>query len=85
VIPTVRLVRRQERVDDDFGEDETPGFSTVDFRAGVRFLERYEIGLSISNLLDKNYNEHLTREDPFMGAEVPEPGRVVSMSLRAEF
>ena len=85
VIPTVRLVRRQERVDDDFGEDQTPGFSTVDFRAGVRFLERYEIGLSISNLLDKNYNEHLTRENPFTGAEVPEPGRVVSMSLRAEF
>jgi len=41
--------------------------------------------LNVTNLLDKNYHEHLTREIPFTGAEVPEPGRTISVALRVTF
>ena len=83
--PSVRLVQSQHRIDTAFGENTTPGFVTVDVGAGLRFLNRYEFIVKVANLLDKNYVDHLTRENPFTGREVPEPGRIVGLSLRATF
>lgn len=83
--PMVHLVQSQRRIDKGFGEDATAGFVTVDLKAGLRIKAGYEFTLNVSNLLDKNYVEHLTRENPFNGQEIPEPGRVVSLSLRATF
>ncbi len=85
VNPTVRLVSGQRRVDKEFGEDASPGFVTADLYAGFRVGESYEFRFGLSNLFDKNYHEHLTREDPFSGVEVPEPGRVTQVGVRATF
>ena len=83
--PMLRLVQSQHRIDSAFGEDTTKGFVTVDLSAGWRFLDRYELTIYVANLLDKNYHEHLTRESPFTGREVFEPGRVVTVGLRTTF
>ena len=82
IMPRVRMVARQGRIDPDFGEDESPGFVTVDCFSGLRLFDRYELDLNLSNLFDTNYHEHMTRENPFTGAEVPEPGRMVYVALR---
>jgi len=81
-MPRVRLANRQNRVDNDFGENTSPAFATVDFLGGVRVYRRYELTLNVMNILDRNYRQHLTRENPFTGAEVPEPGRLVNLALQ---
>ncbi len=83
--PTLRLVQSQHRIDTAFGEDATQGHVTVDIGAGWRFLGRHELMVRVENLFDKNYHEHITRENPFTGREVFEPGRVVTVGLRITF
>lgn len=83
--PVLRLAQSQHRVDTAFGEDTTRGHVTVDIGAGWRLFGRHELMLHIENLFDKNYNEHITRENPFTGREVFEPGRVVTVGLRTTF
>ena len=83
--PVLRLAQSQHRVDTAFGEDTTQGHVTVDIGAGWRLFGRHELMLHIENLFDKNYNEHITRENPFTGREVFEPGRVVTIGLRTTF
>jgi len=83
--PTVRLVQSQHRIDSAFGENTTPGFVTADLSAGWRFLDRHELTINVFNLFDKNYYEHMTRENPFSGREVFEPGRVVTVGIRIGF
>ncbi|MCE2487259.1 MAG: TonB-dependent receptor [Desulfurellaceae bacterium] len=83
--PTVRLVQSQHRIDSAFGENTTPGFVTADLSAGWRFLGRHELTINVVNLFDKNYHEHMTRENPFSEREVFEPGRVVTVGLRIRF
>lgn len=83
--PTVRLVQSQHRIDPAFGENTTPGFVTADLGAGWRFLGRHELTINVANLFDKNYYEHMTRENPFSGREVFEPGRVVTVGIRIGF
>ena len=83
--PMLRLAQSQHRIDTAFGEDATQGHVTVDIGAGWRLFGRHELMLHVENLFDKNYNEHLTRENPFTGREVFEPGRVVTVGLRTTF
>ena len=83
--PTLRLVQSQHRIDTAFGENVTDSFATVDLAAGWRFLGRHELTVSVENLFDKHYHEHVTREDPFDGREIFEPGRVVTVGWRATF
>ncbi len=83
--PMLRLVQSQHRIDTAFGEDATQGHVTVDIGAGWRLFGRHELMVQVENLFDKNYNEHITRENPFTGREVFEPGRVVTIGLRTTF
>ncbi len=83
--PMLRLVQSQHRIDTAFGEDATQGHVTVDIGAGWRLFGRHELVVQVENLFDKNYNEHITRENPFTGREVFEPGRVVTVGLRTTF
>ena len=83
--PMLRLVQSQRRIDTAFGEDATQGHVTVDVGAGWRLFGRHELMVQVENLFDKNYNEHITRENPFTGREVFEPGRVVTIGLRTTF
>lgn len=83
--PMLRLAQSQHRIDTAFGEDATQGHVTVDIGAGWRLFGQHELMLQVENLFDKNYNEHITRENPFTGREVFEPGRVVTVGLRTTF
>ena len=57
----LRLVATQDRISSNFGETETAGFETVDFRVGFNPLEKLSLGFSALNLFDVNYYEHLNR------------------------
>lgn len=83
--PTLRLVQSQHRIDTAFGENVTDGFATMDLAAGWRFFDRHELTVLVENLFDKHYHEHVTRENPFDGREVAEPGRVVTVGWRTTF
>jgi len=67
---------RQDRVDSSLNEEETPGWMTTDFRAGLKYgVLSFYVG--VENLLDKHYFSHLSYlRDPFAsGVKVPETGR----------
>ncbi len=61
-----RLVDKQDRVGEELtanNEDTTPGFGTVDMAVGYTFAgwsNEHSLRLTLSNLLDKGYHEHLT-------------------------
>jgi len=86
-----RFVNEQTRVDEDFPEDETPGFSVWHLRGGVKLTGWLELRAGIENLFDAEYHEHLTREAMMPvgglmpGDEIPAPGRGTYLSLRGTF
>ncbi len=95
----VRAVARQDRTADVFSlgtERETPGFATADAAVGYRFgaaggLRENELTLSVTNLFDKDYREHVngmiaSRIDTANGAQdIKAPGRSVNLTWYAEF
>ncbi|MEF8817742.1 MAG: TonB-dependent receptor [Salinibacter sp.] len=81
----VELVAEQDRVATTRGETGTDGFTTVDLRAGATLLERVRLDVSVENLFDAAYVNHLNAKNPFSGDSLPEPGRVVSTTLRVQF
>lgn len=81
----VDLVAAQDRVAGARGETSTDGYATVDLRAGADLLGRLRLDVSVENLLDAAYVNHLNAKNPFSGAPLPEPGRVVSTTLRVQF
>jgi len=54
-----RLVAKQSRISASFMEEETPGFGTLDLRAGVTPFPDFSIGFAVLNIFDKAYYEHL--------------------------
>jgi iron complex outermembrane receptor protein len=77
---------RQDRVDTDLGEKETPGYGIANVRAGTRF-GWLQLTVAIYNVFDRQYVEHLSyQRDPFRsGARVPEPGRSMAITTSASF
>jgi iron complex outermembrane recepter protein len=86
-----RFVTRQEDVDSEFPEDETPGFAVFHLYTGFKPMKSLRIQLGIDNLFDKEYHEHLTREAIFTttnlldGDEVSAPGISFFATARYEF
>jgi iron complex outermembrane receptor protein len=80
----VRMVAEQNRVSAQFGENTTPGFTTVDLRAGVEPIEGLSLGLGVLNIFDVNYFEHLNRTFRNMPEQslIFEPGRNVTVFLK---
>jgi hemoglobin/transferrin/lactoferrin receptor protein len=95
----VRAVAKQDRTADIFSggnERETPGFATADAAVGYRFgpsagFREHELTLSLTNLLDKDYREHVnemtsSRIDPPNGVQdLKAPGRSIGLTWYAEF
>ncbi len=82
-----RFVAMQDRVALSFDESTTPGFATLDFRAGVQPLPDLSVGASVLNMLDQQYREHLNRvyrNAPEQGV-IFEPGINVAFFVRYEF
>jgi iron complex outermembrane receptor protein len=86
----VRFAARQGLVDDRFPEDATDAWAALRVELGARFYRKITLRVSLENLLDADYNEHLTRESLLAngalrpGDEVPAPGRGVLLSLMGE-
>ena len=81
----LRLVAAQDRVAATRGETPTDGYATVDLRTGVQVGRRVEVSAGVDNLFDVSYTNHLNARNPFSGARVPEPGRVVTTNLTVQF
>jgi iron complex outermembrane receptor protein len=77
---------RQDEVDADLGEEETPGYATANLSLGLR-RGRLRATAGVYNLFDRYYVEHLSYwRDPFSsGIRVPEPGRNVFANVAVRF
>lgn len=72
-----RGVARQDRAATSRGEAATAGYDLFDVRGGVDLTRRTRVRMGIENLTDEAYVNHLNATNPFGGARIPEPGRVV--------
>jgi iron complex outermembrane receptor protein len=77
---------RQDHVDTDLREEETPGYAIANFRVGARH-DRFSLTLGVDNVFDELYIEHLSyQRDPFRsGARVPDPGRNLFVNVGFRF
>lgn len=76
-----RMVAEQNRVSIQFGENATPGFTTVDLRAGMQPFNGLSIGVGVLNIFDVTYFEHLNRTFRNMPQQsvIFEPGRNITL------
>lgn len=76
-----RWVAEQNRISQDFGELATPGFTVLNFRAGMQFGKFVEVAASVENLLNEAYYEHLTRKRQTDRTPIYEPGRNFGLAV----
>lgn len=74
---SARIMGRYDRPPSGLEEDETPGFTVYDLRAGYDFESGLSLMASLENLTDKVYAE------PFNNR--PEPGRSLRLGVRYRF
>ncbi|MBN1675149.1 MAG: TonB-dependent receptor [Kiritimatiellae bacterium] len=77
-----RLAAEQDRMPDGFSS--TPGWCTVDLRAGYRFAKgrrTHNLQVGVCNLFDATYRNHLTT---YRGALFNEPGRAFVVAYTAQ-
>jgi iron complex outermembrane receptor protein len=82
---SVHLTAEQDRVASTRGEAATDGYTTVDLQVGAQVLRRVELTAGVENLFDVTYTNHLNAKNPFSGAQLPEPGRVLTTNLTVQF
>lgn len=81
----------QSRADEQFGENDSPGYAVFDLGGGWQINERLKLTCKVANLLDRTYHHHLTREalaavgDLAVGDEIAEPGIGAVVTLAARF
>jgi len=86
-----RFVAEQDRVDERFPEDRTPGHAVFHLRAGLGVGENVRLELGVENLLDREYHDHLTPPvvvgagDLEPGDDVPAPGRTFLLRVEVDF
>jgi iron complex outermembrane receptor protein len=81
-------VAKQDRVATSRNEGVTPGYQTVDVRAGVGLTNGITIRGGVLNVFDKYYYDHLNARNPFALPDrlpVPEPGRIFFLDLAVAF
>jgi iron complex outermembrane recepter protein len=81
----LRAVARQERVSDTRGEIVTPGYSTLEVSGGLPLTDQVRLRMGVSNVFDREVTHHLNARNPFSGATIPEPGRVLFVRLTSQF
>ena len=83
----LRAATRQQNVDAQFPETETPGFQVVDLRGGLQLAAGFRLEAGIENLFDQDYTEHLNRTAALpvgglaRGEKIPMPGRFFYASI----
>ncbi|WP_372746157.1 TonB-dependent receptor domain-containing protein [Lutibacter sp.] len=83
-----RLVAKQARIAASFMEEETPGFGTLDFRAGIEPFKGFSVGFAVLNIFDKMYYEHLNfsyNNSNTLSGKIYEPGRNFTTYCKYQF
>ncbi|MFD1294596.1 TonB-dependent receptor domain-containing protein [Lutibacter holmesii] len=83
-----RLVSKQNRVSTSFMEEESPGFTTIDLRAGYEPVAGLSIGASLLNIFDEAYYEHLNysyANSNTLSGKIYEPGRNFTVFVKYSF
>jgi len=83
-----RLVAEQNRISASFMEEKTPGFGTLDLRAGVIPFPNFSIGFAVLNIFDKAYYEHLNysyQNSNTSSGHIYETGRNFTTYLKYKF
>ncbi len=75
----------QERVATARGEQRTGGYATFDLHAGAELLPDTRVRFGVDNVGDRWYVNALNARNPFTGAPIAEPGRVVFIRLEYAF
>lgn len=80
-----RIVSEQDRISTSFKESITPGFTVMDFYLTYSPWEFVDVNVSVTNMFDVNYVEHLSRPYKAMDTQslYYEPGR--SFNIGAKF
>ncbi|SNR52509.1 iron complex outermembrane recepter protein [Lutibacter agarilyticus] len=83
-----RLVAKQDRISTTFMEEESPSFTTVDFRAGYQPVQGLSIGAAVLNIFDEAYYEHLNysyKNSSILSGRIYEPGRNFTVFVKYSF
>ena len=83
-----RVVAKQARISPSFLEEETPGFGTLDFRAGLEPVKGFSIGFAVLNIFDAMYYEHLNfaySNSNTLSGKIYEPGRNFTTYFKYKF
>lgn len=82
-----RIAADQNRVSESFAETATPGFAVLDISLEYEPFGFLSIYGSVTNLLNKNYVEHLSRAYKNMDTQslYYEPGRSFNIGLKLQF
>ena len=81
-----RIVAEQDRVSTSFNESTTPGFAIFDLYFTYSPWKKLDINFAVTNILDKNYVEHLSRAYKAMDTNSLywEPGRSINLGVRVK-
>ncbi|PEN14444.1 hypothetical protein CRI94_05305 [Longibacter salinarum] len=82
---SVTMTAEQDRVATTRGERVTPGYTVVDLQTGVRLFQRVDLRVTAENVFDVSYTNHLSASNPFSGARIAEPGRVIAFTAAIGF
>jgi len=82
-----RIVDKQNRYSESFGETETSGFSVFNLLSGYKPFSFLEAVVSVQNIFNKNYYEHLNRRYRNMSINdiLYEPGRNITAQIRIHY
>lgn len=81
-----RYVAEQTRVDEGFGETNTPSFYLFDFKASYSISKNYFLSAGVQNIFDKAYYEHLNRSVKGTNSRaIYAPGRSYYVSFSINF
>ena len=85
------LAAAQDKVSAYNGETPSPGYALLNLRAGYTFREHLNVEVSLENLFDKRYANHLAGvnrvldSDVPVGARLPGAGRSIGVSVKYVF
>ena len=82
---TANLVAGQSRVAATLQELETDGYTTIDLLAGIAPVRGINLRVGVDNLFDEEVVNHLNSKNPYSGAQIPEPGRVLYVDVSYVF
>ena len=83
------MVSKQDNIAESFGETTTPGYQTLDLKAGIKAFKKLTLGVAALNVLDETYYNHLnfsfTNQANFGRVPINDPGRNFSVFVQYQF